>query len=63
MLYINFKGPYGVETVETLQGIAKSERKRLLTEYNAIGDGYSYYFSQRASKEFYRTEKDHNNEK
>lgn len=54
-MYINFKGSSGIETVENLKGMTRSERVNLLKEYLLVSN--SYYMSQRASKNFYEEQK------
>lgn len=52
--YINFKGPYGIETCDEFDydnSLERGEAHRCLKEYQMVGD-YYYYLSQRCTNDW-----------
>jgi len=50
MKYINFKGPYGTETIDEFETM--KEARTNLKEYRISDRSHTYHISQRCTKEW-----------
>lgn len=57
MSYINYRCPYNksIETIESLKGLSRQERQKLIKEYKLVSG--NYYLSNRATKSYYQSQK------